>query len=250
MKQAESFPGRISDLKGEGRWSIDEILTQLFALQDPIYREFSSKLMPALPKERVIGIRVPQLRQLARRLAGQPVAMAFLQTLPHDYYEEYNLHGMLLEQIKDYDQCVAELDRFLPYVDNWATCDLISPKVLGRHKPKLLTDIRRWMESERPFTVRFGIEMLMRYFLNEDFQPVYLDWAAKIRSSEYYVNMMTAWFFATALAKQYEAAVPYLEQSRLDSWTHNKAIQKAIESNRIPAEHKAYLRTLKQTSKT
>lgn len=229
---------------------MDEILTQLFALQDPAYRDFSSKLTPTLPKERVIGIRVPQLRQLARQLAGKPAADAFLQELPHHYYEEYNLHGMLLERIRDYDQCIAELDRFLPYVDNWATCDLISPKVLGRHKPRLLADIRRWMGSDRPFTVRFGIEMLMRYFLDEDFQPVYLDWAAQIRSQEYYVNMMTAWFFATALAKQYEAAVPYLEHSRLDSWTHNKAIQKALESNRIPSERKACLRTLKQTSKT
>ena len=224
---------------------MDELQTRLFALQDPDYRAFQCKLIPAVPPETVIGIRTPRLRQLAKTFSKEPEAAVFLQSLPHRYYEENNLHGMLIEQIRDYDWCVEELDRFLPYVDNWATCDLMAPKVLGKHKSRLVGDIRRWMASGRPYTVRFGMEMLMRHFLDGEFEPVYLDWAADIRSEEYYVNMMTAWFFATALAKQYEAAVFYLENRRLDRWTHNKAIQKATESFRVSAEHKTYLRTLK-----
>ena len=218
---------------------------QLFALQDLEYRAFHSRLMPTVDPETIIGVRTPELRKLARGFAREPEAAAFLQTLPHRYYEENNLHGFLIETIKDFDQCIGALDAFLPYVDNWATCDLMSPKVLKQDLPRLLTHIRRWMASGHVYTIRFGMEMLMRYYLDEAFRPEYLDWVAAVHSEEYYVNMMIAWFFAEALAKQYDAALPYLLKHRLDVWTHNKAIQKARESYRITPEQKAYLKTLK-----
>ena len=219
---------------------------QLFALQDLEYRAFHSRLMPTVDPETIIGVRTPELRKLARGFAREPEAAAFLQTLPHRYYEENNLHGFLIETIKDFDQCIGALDAFLPYVDNWATCDLMSPKVLKQDLPRLLTHIRRWMASGHVYTIRFGMEMLMRYYLDEAFRPEYLDWVAAVHSEEYYVNMMIAWFFAEALAKQYDAALPYLLKHRLDVWTHNKAIQKARESYRITPEQKAYLKTLKR----
>ena len=219
---------------------------QLFALQDLEYRAFHSRLMPTVDPETIIGVRTPELRKLARGFAREPEAAAFLQTLPHRYYEENNLHGFLIETIKDFDQCISALDAFLPYVDNWATCDLMSPKVLKQDLPRLLTHIRRWMASGHVYTIRFGMEMLMRYYLDEAFRPEYLDWVAAVHSEEYYVNMMIAWFFAEALAKQYDAALPYLLKHRLDVWTHNKAIQKARESYRITPEQKAYLKTLKR----
>ena len=219
---------------------------QLFALQDLEYRAFHSRLMPTVDPETIIGVRTPELRKLARGFAREPEAAAFLQTLPHRYYEENNLHGFLIETIKDFDQCIGALDAFLPYVDNWATCDLMSPKVLKQDLPRLLTHIRRWMASGHVYTIRFGMEMLMRYYLDEAFRPEYLDWVAAVHSEEYYVNMMIAWFFAEALAKQYDAALPYLLKHRLDVWTHNKALQKARESYRITPEQKAYLKTLKR----
>ena len=224
---------------------MEQIRKRLFALQDPGYRDFQSKLMPELSKDVVIGIRTPQLRKLARDYSREEAATVFLEALPHTYYEENNLHGMLIEQIGDYDRCIEALDAFLPYVDNWATCDLISPKVLGRHRERLIVEIRRWMASEHTYTLRFGMEMLMRYYLDTDFRPEYLEWVAEVRTDSYYGKMMAAWFFATALAKQYEESVVYLEQHRLEPWVHNKTIQKAIESRRITAEQKAYLRTLK-----
>lgn len=222
-----------------------DIQKRLFALQDPGYKAFHCKLMPTVDPNTVIGVRTPLLRALARELSGTPQAEAFLTQLPHQYYDENNLHGFLLERCKDFDRAVALVDEFLPYVDNWATCDLCSPKVFRKRRPQLLAHIRRWMESSHTYTVRFGMEMLMTHFLDEDFQEEYLAWVAAARSEEYYVNMMIAWFFATALTKQYDAALPYIEQRRLDPWTHNKAIQKARESYRVPAQHKDHLNRLK-----
>lgn len=222
-----------------------QVRERLFALQDLKYREFNSKLIPTVDPETVIGVRTPALRAYARELAGQPEAAQFLQQLPHTYYEENNLHGFLLEKIRDYSRAITELDRFLPYVDNWATCDMISPAVFKKHLPQLREQCRIWLAADHIYTVRFGIGTLMRHFLDGAFSPEYLDWVAGVQSEEYYVNMMIAWYFATALAKQYQAALPYLTQGRLDGWTHNKAIQKAVESRRITPEQKDYLRTLK-----
>ena len=224
------------------------IRARLFALQDEGYRAFHSRLMPTVPPETVIGVRVPALRRLAKRLAGTPQAEAFLQELPHIYYEENNLHAFLLESIRDYDAALAATEKFLPYIDNWATCDSFCPKVFAKHKEDLLPVLRRWVASDHPYTVRYGMEMLMRYYLDEDFRPEHLAWAAAVHSGEYYINMMRAWYFATALAKQPEAALPWLTARRLDVWTHNKTIQKAVESSRIPAETKAFLRTLRVRS--
>ena len=224
------------------------IRARLFALQDEGYRAFHSRLMPTVPPETVIGVRVPALRRLAKRLAGTPQAEAFLQELPHIYYEENNLHAFLLESIRDYDAALAATEKFLPYIDNWATCDSFCPKVFAKHKEDLLPVLRRWMASDHPYTVRYGMEMLMRYYLDEDFRPEHLAWAAAVHSGKYYINMMRAWYFATALAKQPEAALPWLTARRLDVWTHNKTIQKAVESSRIPAETKAFLRTLRVRS--
>ncbi len=218
---------------------------RLFALQDLSYRDFQAKLIPTVDPETVIGIRTPALRKLARELAKGEDVQSFLDGLPHQYYDENNLHAFLIEQCKDFDRTVALLDAFLPYVDNWATCDLCSPKVFAKHLPELLPHIMRWTASNQTYTIRFGLEMLMRYYLDGAFQPAYLELAASLRSEEYYVNMMIAWVFATALAKQYDAALPYLAERRLEAWTHNKTIQKAVESNRISPEQKGYLKTLR-----
>lgn len=222
------------------------IQERLFALQDLKYREFHAKLIPTIDFERVIGIRTPALRKLAREVARMPESREFMKILPHFYYEENNLHGFLIEGIKDYEECIEAIEVFLPYIDNWATCDLISPKIFKKHLPELIEKIKEWMASEHTYTIRFGMEMLMRYYLEEDtFLEEYLEMVAAIRSEEYYVNMMIAWYFATALAKQYDAAIPYIEQRKLERWTHNKAIQKAVESYRVSDEQKAYLRSLR-----
>lgn len=222
-----------------------EVQSRLFSMRDSGYKEFQSKLIPTVEPDTIIGVRTPELRKFAKEFAKQPEAEEFIKILPHKYFDENNLHGFLIETIKDYDKLISELGRFLPYVDNWATCDLMRPKVFKNHLPELLGQIRLWVKSENTYTVRFGLEMLMTFYLDADFRPEYLDIAAGVKSEEYYVNMMTAWYFATALAKQYEAAVPYIEQHRLDSWSHNKAIQKAVESRRITPERKEYLKTLK-----
>ena len=222
-----------------------KIQSQLFELQDVEYREFQRKLMPTVNPETVIGVRTPELRKLAKEFSKTLEAEEFIKILPHKYYEENNLHGFLIEAIKDYDQVIKAIDGFLPYVDNWATCDLMSPKVFKKHLPELYEKIKVWLKSNWTYTVRFGIEMLMSFFLDDHFQPEMPDLVAGVRSKEYYVNMMVAWYFATALAKQYDAALPYIREQRLDKWAHNKAIQKAIESYRISDEAKAYLRTLK-----
>lgn len=224
------------------------VTERLLALADEGYRQFQMPLIPTVAPRRVIGVRTPLVRKLAKELAGTEEAEAFLRDLPHAYYEEDNLHAFLVEQIRDCDACIAAIDTFLPYVDNWSTCDGWSPKVLKKHPEELLGKIREWMASDLPYTVRFGIGMLQRYFLDEQFQTVYLEWAAAVDREEYYVRMMVAWYFATALAKQYEATLPFMEDGRLPVWTHNKAIQKALESYRVSKEHKAYLRTLKKTA--
>lgn len=221
------------------------VRARLSEMQDLKYRDFTAKLMPTVPPERIIGVRTPALRKYAAELSKTEDAAAFMAALPHAYHEENSLHGFLIERIADYDACVAALDAFLPYVDNWATCDLMSPKCFRRNLPRLIGEIRRWMASEQTYTIRFGIEMLMRFYLDEAFDPAYLDLVAEVRSEEYYVNMMIAWFFATALVKQWDTTLPYIENCRLDVWTHNKAIQKAVESLRIPEDRKILLRAQK-----
>ena len=222
-----------------------DIQNLLFDRQDAVYRDFQSKLMPTVDPELVIGVRMPALRKLAKELAGTQLAEDFLQQLPHRYYEENNLHGLLISAIPDYGAAVAALEAFLPHVDNWATCDLLSPKAFWAHPPELPDRIRRWAAAPHPYTVRFGLGMLMSFYLDGEFRPEYLELAAGVRREEYYVRMMVAWYFATALAKQYDTALPYLEQRRLDRWTHNKTIQKAVESYRISPEQKAELRSLR-----
>ena len=225
---------------------IKQVQKELFAMQDEGYRAFHSRLIPNIDPARVIGVRTPQLRSYAKQFARREEAEIFLQQLPHEYYEENNLHAFLIEQIKDYETCVREWDRFLPYVDNWVTCDMPSPKVFKKHLPELLTQIRQWMDSGETYTVRFGIGMLMRLYLEpETFSLEYPQWVAEVHSEEYYVNMMVAWYFATALAKQWEAVVPYIEERRLTPWCHNKAIQKAVESSRVTREQKDYLVTFR-----
>ena len=214
-------------------------------MQDPVYRDFHSNLMPGIDKNTIIGIRTPQLRKFAKQLAQTEEAEQFLRQLPHQYYEENNLHMMLVAQIKDYERCLAEVERFLPYIDNWATCDLPVPKCFGKHKKELITVIRKWILSEKTYIVRYGIGLLLRLYLDADFDPAYLELVTAVRSEEYYVNMMIAWYLATALAKQWEATIPYLEERRLPEWVHRKTIQKAIESYRITKEQKEYLRSLR-----
>lgn len=222
-----------------------EIIERLFALQDLKFRDFQCKLIPNIPTERIVGVRTPALRALARELRRREDIEDFLSALPHRYFEENQLHAFLISLESDYDKTVEWLDVFLPHVDNWATCDQMSPKVFRRHRAELLAEIDRWLVSEHPYTVRFGIGMLMQHYLDEDFRSEYLSRVADLRSGEYYVNMMIAWYFATALAKRYEETLPYIEQRRLDLWTHNKTIQKAIESDRIPDAAKESLRRLK-----
>lgn len=222
-----------------------DIQQELFALQDLSYRDFHAKLMPTVDKARVIGLRTPKLRAFAKEFGKTEEAKEFLKVLPHQYYEENNLHGLLIEQIKDYPTLIRELNRFLPCIDNWATCDLLTVRVVKKHLDTFTEEVERWLASDHTYTIRFGIGMLMRYYLEEHFSLEYPEKVAKIRSEEYYVNMMRAWYFATALAKQYEAIFPFLEEKRLDAWTHNKTIQKAIESYRITQEQKVYLRTLR-----
>ena len=218
---------------------------RLFELQDLKYKDFHSKLMPTVDPETVIGVRTPELRSFARELAKTSDAAEYIKILPHKYYEENNLHAFLLEKIKDYDVLIKALDSFLPFVDNWATCDLMSPPIFKKHKEELLEKIKEWIKSEHTYTVRFGIKMLMSFYLDDNFKAEYLELVAAVKSEEYYVNMMIAWYFATALAKQYGSAVAYLENRRLDKWVHNKTIQKAVESYRITEEQKEYLRSLR-----
>lgn len=222
-----------------------KIRDTLFKNQDLKYRDFSAKLTPTIDKDLFIGVRVPKLREIAKAYKSHEKIKDFLDDLPHKYVEENTLHGLLLSELKDYDEVVKRLNAFLPYVDNWATCDIISPKVFKKNRAQLKKHIGRWMGSSEPYTIRFGIEMAMSHFLDDDFDRLFATKVAKIRSQEYYVNMMKAWYFATALAKQWEAIIPFIEKKKLDDWSHNKTIQKARESYRITPEQKEYLNSLK-----
>ena len=220
-----------------------DIKAALFELRDEKYKQFSASLIPTVDPDTVIGVRVPLLRKLAKELRDN--ANEFLSVLPHGYFEENNLHAFIISEISDFDECIAQVERFLPYVDNWATCDGLRPKCFGKSRDKLLTHISAWLCSDKPYTVRFGIEMLMLHYLDEDFDPAMLECVSAIRSDEYYVNMMIAWYFATALAKQWNETVVYLQKRILPAWVHNKTIQKATESYRLSAEKKQYLKSLR-----
>lgn len=222
------------------------ILDRLYELEDKEYAAFQAKLTPGVPPESFIGVRVPMVRKLAKELIKANEYADFLQQLPHKFYDENMLHGLIISEIKNYDQCIAEVDKFLPYVDNWAVCDIMSPKIFKKNKEALLAKIVEWSGSEHLYTSRFGIEMLMSHYLDDDFKPEYLDIPASVHSEEYYLKMMIAWFFATALAKQWDVTIPYIENNKLDTWVHNKTIQKARESYRITDAQKEYLKTLKR----
>ncbi len=223
----------------------DEIRQRLFALRDEPYAAFQAGLIPNIPPKKFIGVRTPALRALAKALYREHAAADFLETLPHAYFDENQLHAFLLSAERDFAACLAGVERFLPFVDNWATCDQLSPAVFKKRAEDLLPAIRRWLGSGETYTVRFGVGMLMQHFLDARFSPAYPEMVAAADMSEYYVHMMVAWYFATALAKQYDAVLPYIAQRRLPSKTHNMAIRKALESYRVPPERKAYLKTLK-----
>ena len=222
-----------------------ELQRSLFELQDLKYRDFQSKLLPKTEKEKIIGVRTPILRKFAKEFAQTKEAQKFLQELPHQYYEENNLHLMLVTQIRDYKKCLKEVTPFLPYIDNWATCDLPLPKCFEKHKAELIVDVKNWIASNDTYTIRYGIGVLLRLYLDEEFKDEYPKLVSAVISDEYYVNMMIAWYFATALAKQWEAVIGYLKDRKLPEWVHRKTIQKAIESNRITEEQKAELRGLR-----
>lgn len=224
---------------------LDDIRDELFKMQDIKYRDFNSKLIPTVDKRLFIGVRTPELRKYAKQLGKSIEVIEFLQALPHKYFDENQLHAFIISEIKDFKNCIAEINRFLPYMDNWATRDQLSPKLFKKYHNELFEYIKDWLKSDKVYTLRFGIGMLMEHFLDEDFDIIYPETVSKIRSDEYYVNMMIAWYFATALAKRYESILPFIENRSLDTWTHNKAIQKALESYRISTEQKTYLRELK-----
>ncbi|MBQ6567680.1 MAG: DNA alkylation repair protein [Treponema sp.] len=224
----------------------DDIRGWLQARQDAKYREMQVKILPSLSPGAIVGVRTPDLRKYAKEIGRREDVKEFLESLPHRFFEEKQLHAFIISELKDYGQCMTELTRFLPYVDNWATCDQMSPRVFKKRRQELLPSIREWIASGRCYTVRFGLKMLMEHFLDDDFSPDYVEMAAGIKSDEYYVNMMIAWYFATALAKQYDTVLPFIEGNRLAPWTHNKAIQKAVESYRIAEEQKDYLRSLRR----
>ena len=223
----------------------DDIVAELFRLQDKKYAAFQAKLIPTVETDKIIGVRTPELRAFARKLVKDEDIASFLTSLPHQYFDEDQLHAFVISLEKDFDKCIVEIEAFLPFIDNWATCDQLSPKVFKKEPEKLLPYIDTWIRSDKVYTVRFAIGMLMQHYLDERFNPKYADMVAEVRSKEYYINMMIAWYFATALAKQYASILPYLEEKKLDDWTHNKAIQKSVESNRVTSEQKAYLKTLK-----
>ena len=224
---------------------MNSIRDELFKLQDKKYRDFQISLIKTVKPETIIGVRTPALRKYAKVLVKEDYSK-FLKELPHKYFDENQLHAFIISELKDYDKCIRYVNQFLPYVDNWATCDQLSPKIFKKNNEKLLEQIKVWIASKKTYEVRFGIGMLMQHYLDDKFDEVYLKWVSDIKSEEYYVNMMIAWFFATALAKQYDCALPYIKNQKLDKWTHNKAIQKAIESYRITSDQKDYLKSLKK----
>lgn len=222
------------------------IQKELFKLQDKKYREIQIKTITNIDSDTIIGVRTPKLRKIAKELYKSNNYKEFINDLPHKYFDENQLHSFILGEIKDYDECLDSVNKFLPYVDNWATCDQSTPKAFVKNTDKLINEIKKWIKSKETYTIRFGVGMLMRSYLDDNFKEEYLEWVSKIRSNEYYVNMMIAWYFATALAKQYDKTIKYIENNKLDTWVHNKTIQKAIESYRITNEQKEYLRSLKR----
>lgn len=223
----------------------DEIRNELFCLKDDSFREFHSRLIPTVAKDTIIGIRTPDLRNYAKELFKAGDVSCFTNDLPHKYYDENQLHVYLINEIKDFDKCIKEVEQFLPYIDNWAACDQLRPKVFVKNKVYLLPYINKWLASDKVYTVRFAIELLMIHFLDEAFDIKYVEQVASVHSDEYYIDMMIAWYFATALAKQYDAVIPFIENRRLTPQVHKKAIQKAVESYRITSEQKKYLRSLR-----
>ena len=221
------------------------IQEKLFELQDLKYKDFHSKLMPTVCKDKIIGVRVPQLRKFAKELNKSNLKTDFLNTLPHQYYEEDNLHAFLIEQINDFDECISALDKFLLFIDNWATCDMMTPKVLGTNRKNLYEKIQEWAKSEHIYTVRFAIVTLMKFFMDEHLDKNHLNLLLSIKTDEYYINMAIAWYLATALSNNWNLVIPYIENNKFNKWVHNKAIQKSVESYRITKEQKEYLKTLK-----
>ena len=224
---------------------MNNIVDKLFSMQDKKYRELQIKTIPNIDPDTIIGVRTPELRKFAKELFKNNKYKDFIEELPHKYFDENQLHAFIIFDLKDYNECIEYTNKFLPYVDNWATCDQMSPKVFKKHKEELLKEIKVWIKSKKPYTIRFGIDKLMQLYLDEDFKEEYLKLVSNIKSNEYYVNMMIAWYFATALAKQYDTTIKYIEDRKLDTWVHNKTIQKAIESYRITEKQKEYLRSLK-----
>lgn len=222
------------------------IQKRLFELSDEKNADFSAKLTPGIDREKFLGVRIPASRKLAKEIIKENEHKDFLNSLPHKYYDENILHSILISEIKDYDECIKYVDEFLPYVDNWAVCDTMSPKAFKNKHERLMNDILRWVDSDQTYTIRFGLKILMAHFLDNDFKNEYLKIPAKIKSDEYYINMMIAWFYATALAKQWDNTIVFIENGVLDKWVHNKAIQKARESYRITAEQKEYLKSMKK----
>ena len=222
-----------------------QIVDILKSKQDLKYRKIQLSIIPNIDSDRIIGVRTPELRNLAKELSGGELAKEFLNELPHYYFEENQLHSFLISRIKDYKECLTAVNKFLPYVDNWATCDQLSPKAFIKNKGALINEIKKWLKINHVYTKRFAIEMLMSHYLGEEFKEEYLELVANIKSEEYYLNMMIAWYFATALAKQYDSSIMYIKDKRLSPWVHNKTIQKAVESYRITDEQKIYLKTLK-----
>ncbi len=224
---------------------VNQIQKELFKMQDKTYAGFQSKLLPTIDSTTIIGVRTQQLRAFAKEVAKMDIVDDFVSDLPHRYFDENQLHAFLLSDEKDFDKCLENIERFLPFIDNWATCDQLSPKIFKKHLDELLPHIETWLKSKYKYTIRFGVGMLMQYYLDDRFELRYADAVVAVKSGEYYVNMMIAWFFATALAKQYATTLPYLKKQRLDKWTHNKTIQKAVESYRISDVQKDELRKLR-----
>ena len=225
---------------------MNRILKELYKYQDLKYADFSANLTPNLSRNDYIGVRVPNVRKIAKLFYKNNDYLDFIQTLPHDYFEENMAHGLIISEFDDYEKTIDALNIFLPYVNNWAVCDCIKPKAFKKNKNRLIVDIKRWLKSKDTYVLRFAVSMLMTYFLDDDFNEEYLNIVSKVKSDEYYVNMMIAWYYATALAKQYDATIPYIVENKLDKWINNKTIQKAIESYRINDESKIYLKQFKR----
>ena len=228
---------------------MEKVLSLLFSKQDKQYRAFQAPLIPNIDKNLVIGVRTSELKKIAKEIGDTSLGKSFIETLSHSYFEENQLHAFIVSNIKDYQYCLNEVNRFLPYINNWATCDQLCPKVFSKHKEELINEIKEWLKSNHLYTKRFAIKMLMSFYLDDSFNKEHLKLVSNVKSDEYYLNMMIAWYFATALAKQYDSAIKYLEKNKLSPWVHNKTIQKAVESYRINDEQKSYLRSLKLKSK-